>query len=205
MSFKWLDIAKELQSIAQAGLEYTTNPYDVERYMQLRELSVKIIHEYSHVPMQKIYELFASEKGYQTPKVDIRGVVFRKEKILMVKEKIDGNWSLPGGWADVGFSPFETAAKEIREEAGIIVEPAKLLAVFDKTKHNHPPDAYHVYKLFIECKDTGGAVKPGIETSDAGWFGRDEIPLLSEPRITIEQIRIMFNFYDHPGQPVLCD
>ena len=205
MSFDWLQIAKEIQSIAQAGLAYTENKYDIERYQRLRNLSFSILKEYTDAPVEKIRSLFASEEGYQTPKVDIRGVVFREGKILMVRESIDGKWTLPGGWADVGYSPFEIAEKEIFEEAGIKVTPERLLAVFDKMKHSHPPDIYHVYKLFILCRDSGQEVKPGMETTDVGWFERDKNLPLSELRITREQINIMFDFYDNPGKEVICD
>lgn len=205
MAFDWLLIAKEIQSIAQAGLTYGENKYDLDRYRQLRELSVRIMKEHTNAPLGKIRNLFASEKGYQTPKVDIRGVVFRDGKVLMVRESIDGLWTLPGGWADVNYSPFEIAAKEVFEEAGIHVEPKQLLAVFDKMKHRHPPDLYHVYKLFILCSDSGQDVKPGMETIDAGWFDRNNIPELSSLRITKEQIDIMFEFYDDPDKDVMCD
>ena len=205
MTFNWLQVAKEIQSIAQAGLTYSENTFDRDRYQKLRDLSTKIMEEFTDAPQEKIRNLFASEKGYQTPKVDIRAVIFRNGKILMVRELLDGKWTLPGGWADVCYSPFEIAAKEVLEEAGIQVEPTRLLAVFDKMKHPHPPDIYHVYKLFILCKDSGSEVKPGLETTQADWFGRDEIPVLSELRITNEQIETMFDFYDHPEKDVLCD
>ncbi len=205
MSFDWLQIAKEIQSIAQAGLAYSENKFDIDRYQRLRELSIRILQEYTGAPVEKIRNLFASEEGYQTPKVDVRGVIFRKGKILMVREALDGKWTLPGGWADVGFSPFEIAEKEVFEEAGIKVTPERLLAVFDKMKHSHPPDIYHVYKLFILCSDSGQDVKPGMETTEVDWFSRDEIPVLSELRVTREQINIMFGFYDHPGKDVICD
>ena len=123
----------------------------------------------------------------------------------MVKESNDGKWTLPGGWADVNYSPFEVAKKEVSEEAGIIVKPIRLLAVFDKMKHAHPPDIYHVYKLFILCKDSGEAVKPGMETTDAAWIERDAIPPLSGLRITKEQILTMFEFLNDPEKDVLCD
>ncbi len=205
MSFDWLQIAKEIQSIAQAGLAYSENKFDIDRYQRLRKLSISILKKYTGAPVEKIRDMFASEEGYQTPKVDVRGVIFRKGKILMVREALDGKWTLPGGWADVGFSPFEIAEKEVFEEAGIKVTPERLLAVFDKMKHSHPPDIYHVYKLFILCKDSGQHVKPGMETTAADWFSRNEIPELSELRITHEQINIMFGFYDHPGKDVICD
>ncbi len=205
MALDWLQIAKDLQSLAQAGLTYSENKYDTDRYHQLRELSVKIMYEYTDTPIDKIYDLFANEDGYQTPKVDIRAVIFRSGKILMVRESIDGRWTLPGGWADVGYSPFEVAAKEVFEEAGINVKPIRLLAVFDKMKHKHPPDRYHVYKLFILCDDSGQEVHPGMETTDVTWVDRNKIPPLSLLRITKEQILCMFDFYDHPNKDVLCD
>jgi len=206
MTFQWLNIAKEIQSIAQAGLTFCDNKYDIERYKQLRELSVKIMHEFTEDSMEKIYHLFAEEEGYQTPKVDIRGVVFRNGKILMIQETIDGLWSLPGGWADVNYSPFEIAAKEIREEAGLDVIPLKLLAVFDKMKNpEHLPDKYHVYKMFILCKDSGQEAKTGMETLNVDWFLRNNIPPLSLPRVTSSQIKIMFEYYDNPMKSVMCD
>jgi ADP-ribose pyrophosphatase YjhB (NUDIX family) len=205
MAFDWLKVAKEIQAIAQAGLTYSENKYDIDRYRQLRELSVQILKEYTDAPVEKIRHLFANEEGYQTPKVDIRSVVFRDGRILMVRESIDGLWTLPGGWADVNYSPFEVAAKEVLEEAGIHVKPQRLLAVFDKMKHLHPPDIYHVYKLFILCLDSGEAVKPGLETIDAAWVDRNTIPPLSLLRITKQQIELMFEYYDNPKKDALCD
>jgi ADP-ribose pyrophosphatase YjhB (NUDIX family) len=204
--FKWLIIAKELQSIAQAGLTFCENKYDIERYQQIRALSVKIMHAYSDAPLNKITELFATEKGYQTPKVDVRGVVFRNGKILMVRETIDGFWTLPGGWADVNLSPFENVAKEVFEEAGLKIRPTRLLAVYDKSKDSeHPADIYHIYKMFIYCEDSGADINTGIETSDACWFDRHSIPPLSLPRITHTQIEKMFEFHDNPMLITICD
>jgi ADP-ribose pyrophosphatase YjhB (NUDIX family) len=205
MAFDWLGIAKEIQSLAQAGLTYSENKYDLDRYRQLRELSVKIVHEYTDAPIEKIRDLFASEEGYQTPKVDVRAVIFRSGKILMVRESTDGFWTLPGGWADVGYSPYEIAVKEVFEEAGIKVTPSRLLAIFDKLKHPHPPDLYHVYKIFILCNDSGEDLCPGMEITEAQWVNRNEIPPLSLLRITKDQIQIMFEFYDNPGKEVMCD
>lgn len=205
MSFDWLDIAKRLQAIAQTGLAFNHDKYDRERYQMIRDISVEILKNYTDAPVNKIVDVFASETGYQTPKVDIRGVVFREGKILMVQEGIDGNWTLPGGWADVCYSPFEIAEKEVWEEAGLKVKPKKLLAVFDKAKHDHPVDVWHVYKLFILCEDSGGEIKPGMETLDAKWISREEKLPLSTPRITQDQIDIMFEYLDNPEKEVLCD
>lgn len=129
MTLKWLDWAKEIQAISQAGLEYTKDVYDMERFEQLRELSIEIMHEYTEAGDEKIRTLFASETGYQTPKVDVRGVIFQDGKLLLVKEKADGAWALPGGWADIGLSPAEVVVKEVKEEAGYDVRAGRLLAV----------------------------------------------------------------------------
>lgn len=203
--YPWLDLAKRMQAIAQAGLEYGDNKYDLDRYHQIRQMSLEIIQHFTNLPMPKLQQVFAAEKGYHTPKVDVRGVVFRENTILMVRETIDGCWSVPGGWADVGLTPFEVARKEVFEEAGLVVRPVRLLAVLDKQHHNHPPDLYHIYKLFILCEEEGGTLQQGMETSEVGFFSPDALPALSEPRITEAQIRLMFEYRDHPEKEALCE
>lgn len=205
MNFDWLLLTQKLQSIAQAGLTYSENPYDINRYEQIQQLATEILHHYTDMNMDKIKGLIKSEKGYLTPKVDVRGVVFRDERILMAREKIDGYWSVPGGWADVGLTPFEVAEKEVREETGLIVKAVRLLAVLDKKRHNHPPDLYHVYKLFIRCQETGGVLTGGLETSDADFFRLDNLPPLSKNRITKEQIRLLFMYMKDPDKKAECE
>jgi len=201
----WLKWAKELQSIAQAGLAYSKDVYDLERFEQIRDLSVEIMKHYTDMSHTKIRDLFTNETGYATPKVDIRGVVFKDNKILMVRESEDGKWSLPGGWGDIGFTPSEVAVKEVYEESGFEVKANRLLGVFDKSRHPHPPSAYHIYKLFILCDITGGQAKEGIETSAVGFFGLDELPPLSEGRITTSQIEYLFDCLHNPQKPVYFD
>ncbi len=203
--YEWLDVAKRLQAVAQAGLVYSDNKYDIDRYEQIRALSIEIIQNFTNLPRKELNDRFASEKGYPTPKVDVRGVVFRENTILMVRETIDGNWSVPGGWADIGLTPFEVARKEVFEESGLIVEPVRLLAVLDKKCHNHPPDLYHIYKIFVLCHETGGSLSKGMETSETGFFGLDELPPLSSPRITKEQIELMFDYKNNPDKQAICD
>jgi ADP-ribose pyrophosphatase YjhB (NUDIX family) len=203
--YEWLDMAKRLQAIAQAGMEYSENKYDIDRYQQIKLLSREILHHYTGLTMEELTGVFSAEKGYQTPKVDVRGVVFRGDQILMVRETIDGCWSIPGGWADVGLTPSEVAVKEVREEAGLEVAPVKLLAVLDKKRHNHPPDLFHIYKIFILCREIGGELKSGMETSETRFFGPDEFPLLSEQRITLEQIKLMYEYKNDPLKTACCD
>ncbi|TMV49453.1 NUDIX hydrolase [Paenibacillus mesophilus] len=202
---QWLHWAQRIQAIAQAGLTYTDNGYDIERYGELREISIEMLREQTGEPYPVVKELFASEKGYPTPKVDVRGVVFQDGKILMVREKADGKWTLPGGWADIGYTPKEVAVKEIREEAGLDVRAVKLLAVLDKKCHPHPPEAYYIYKLFIMCEQIGGSPEAGLETSDVAYFGENELPELSRNRTTESQIRLMFEYLHDPRKEVTLD
>jgi len=198
--YKWLDIAQNLQSIAQAGLTYTENKYDVERYEQIMQMSKDIIADYSAMKMEKLDELFNLETGYLTPKVDVRGVIFRSDKILLVKETIDGKWSLPGGWADVGLTASEVVEKEVKEESGLEVKSTKLLAVFDKKCHPHPPEIYYTYKMFFLCQEIGGKIQTGIETSAIDFFAIDELPELSTNRNTKSQIEQMFELKENPQE-----
>lgn len=196
----WLEWAKQIQAISQAGLAYSKNMYDLERFEMLRDLSVDIMNRYTEVETEKIRSLFAAETGYATPKVDVRGVVFQDDRILLVKERIDGAWALPGGWADIGLSPKEVAVKEVKEESGLDVVPVRLLAVLDKKFHQHPPEPWHVYKMFILCEQVGGRAEAGMETLQVGFFGEDELPPLSTERNTLEQIGRLFALRHQPNE-----
>ena len=202
----WLESIKRIHAIVKTGLHYTEGDYDRDRYEQLKEITEKLLETYTSLTPEKIdLTLNNGQEGYVTPKVDIRGVVFRDGKVLMIKEKLDHKWALPGGWADIGYSPGEIAEKEVWEEAGIKVKPKKLLAVFDKAKHQHPPDIFYSYKLFIWCEHLEGDPKPGMETLDAKFFGPDELPELSVERNTKEQILRVFSFLDNPDQETFFD
>ncbi|WP_270180696.1 NUDIX hydrolase [Alkalihalobacillus sp. CinArs1] len=205
MSEKWLDWAKEMQSIAQAGLTYTKDPYDYERYLELRKLSTEIMETYTKYDMATIENLFANETGYQTPKVDVRAAIFQNGKILLVQEKEDGKWSLPGGWSDIGYTAAEVAVKEVYEETGYHVNVVRLLAVLDKSKHPHPPSPYHTYKIIFQCERIGGSPTDSIETSGSGFFSRKDLPPLSTGRTTESQIALLFDFLKNPSKPVVYD
>lgn len=205
MEPKWLDWAKQLQSIAQAGLAYSKDVYDLERFELIRNISVEILSHQTDMDLTVIRDLFASETGYATPKVDIRAVVFKENKILMVKENSDGDWSLPGGWGDIGLAPSEVAVKEVKEESGFDVKAIKLLGVLDKKCHPHPPSLYHVYKMFIQCEIIGGQPKEGIETSAVEFFSENELPSLSIARNTESQIELAFKHLHNLQEPVYFD
>jgi ADP-ribose pyrophosphatase YjhB (NUDIX family) len=205
-----LSHAQRLQAIAQAGITYAVNSYDLERYEEIRSISAQLLQELTDEPFEKILRVFASDIGYQTPKVDVRGVVFRHDhEILLVQEKIDGNkWTLPGGWADVGYTPFEIAAKEVEEETGLVVKPVRLLALLDKRKHEHPPQPWYAYKVFIQCECVGGSLSEETsETAGARWFKPIDLSglELSTDRVTASQLDQMFEFAKNPSLPALCD
>ncbi|KYD00187.1 NUDIX hydrolase [Heyndrickxia sporothermodurans] len=205
MEPKWLEWAKQLQAIAQAGLTYSNDIYDKERFELIRKISIEILSNQTNMDTTFIKDLFANETGYQTPKVDIRAVVFKDRKILMVKEKTDNKWALPGGWADIGLSPSEVAVKEVKEESGYDVKAVKLLGIQDKKCHPHPPSLYHVYKIFIQCEIIGGKSLEGIETSDVSFFSENELPELSEARNTKSQIEMAIRIANRSDEPIYFD
>ena len=172
---KWIEFAVELQSLAQAGLAYGKDVYDLERYTRIREIAAEMIACKSDIPLEKVKNLFCNETGYQTPKVDTRAAVFKEGKILLVHEK-NGTWSLPGGWCDVNQSVAENTVKETLEEAGLNVKPVRMIAVQDRNKHNDPPYAYGIVKVFILCEVISGAFTENIETTEIRYFGKEEIP-----------------------------
>jgi ADP-ribose pyrophosphatase YjhB (NUDIX family) len=205
MEPKWLEWAKQLQSIAQAGLTYSKDKFDIERFEVIRNISVEMLSQQTEMDKAVIRELFANETGYATPKVDVRAVVFKDNKILMVKEDVDNVWALPGGWGDIGLSPSEVAVNEVQEESGFEVKATKLIGVMDKKFHSHPSSAYHVYKLFIQCEIVGGKAETGIETSAVDFFAENELPPLSVARNTESQIQLAFKHLHNPRQPVYLD
>jgi ADP-ribose pyrophosphatase len=198
---RWLAWGKKLQAIAQIGLAYTRDPYDRERFEQVRAVAFEMLAAGSDVPLETVRSVFAEDHGYATPKVDVRGVVFDAAgRLLLVREREDGLWTLPGGWADVTDSPGEAVIKEVREEAGFAVRPVKLLAVLDYNRQgHHPPRAVGIYKLFLRCEITGGAAAfDDLETSAVGFFAEDALPELSEARTTPAEVRRLFDHYRNP-------
>ena len=202
---RWLEWGQRLQAIAQCGLTYTQNPYEKERYEEVREIAAEIMSEHTGLPAAQLGELFASEKGYATPKVDVRGAVFHQGALLLVKERRDGLWTLPGGWADVSDSPAEATVREIYEESGYRARAVKLLACYDRNKHGHPPFGFHIYKLFFQCELLGGEPTHSFETEGATFYREHEIPPLSLPRVTPLQIARFFDHYRHPEWPTDFD
>jgi ADP-ribose pyrophosphatase YjhB (NUDIX family) len=197
MNTKWLEWATQLQSIAQAGLTFSNESYDCDRYENIRKISLEILNEYTDIGYEKIKNLFATETGYQTPKVDIRASVFKANKILLVQERTDGNWSLPGGWADVNTSVSESAVRECFEEAGAIVKPKRIIAIHLSNRHNNTLSPFTIYRIFVECELINHSFRKNTETLGAGFFNSDKLPVLSMERNTPEQIKMCFDAKKH--------
>lgn len=196
MSNYYFEKIKRIQTLAEIGLEHSPNTFDKERYLELRQISLEMMEHMTDVPIEKIVPVIEDKNGYKTPKTDVRAVVFNEMgQILLVKEKADNRWSMPGGWADIGYSPAEVAEKECFEEAGLRVKANRLLAVMDKQKQQMPPAFEYVYKIFLLCEKAGDKLSTGSETADAGWFDEDNLPELSTPRNTSEILKMMFEFY----------
>ena len=193
MQKELLNNVNRLKALADTGLIYASNEYDRERYTELQELSFQLLSTISGHSIDHLKGCFPLVKDYPTAKVDIRGMVLSPDKkILFVKESLDGKWSLPGGWADVGFSPKEAIVKEFKEETGLIVNPQRLLAVFDKKMHAHPPQACYVYKMVFYCEAISSQIEKGFDVLDVQYFGIEELPELSEDRILKTQVELLF-------------
>ncbi len=201
----WLEWAKELQSIAQNGLTYTKDAFDKERFERLREIAAEIMSSYSGLPLEKVKKLFCNETGFQTPKLDTRAAIFNNDKILLVKEK-NGTWSLPGGWVDFDQTISGNTEKEVWEEAGLHVRAKRLIALQDRNRHNTPPYAYHVCKVFMECELIGGEFQPNIETAESRYFAIDELPdNFANEKCTAEQVKMCFAAHNNPHWVVQVD
>ncbi len=188
---RWLDWAMELQFLAQGGLAYTKDCFDQERFERIRQIAAEMMEYRTGYPSEYVKDVFCSETGFQTPKLDTRAAIFKEGKILLVREK-DGRWALPGGWVDVNQSVYENTVKEVREEAGVIVTPIKIIAVQDRNKHNLPRYAYGICKVFVLCREDGGEFEDNLETTGSGYFGLEELPCLAVDKNTREQIEMCF-------------
>lgn len=195
-----LDHARKLLALAQSGLHFATDPYDRQRYEEVARLASAMLASEAEpgagVSSDAILELWRRDKGYVTPKIEVRAGVFRDERgapeVLLVRETHDGKWTLPGGWADVNEGPRQAVEKEVVEESGYIARAVKLAAVYDKNRQGHPPSLFHTWKLFFICDITGGEPRVSLETDGVDFFPVDRLPDLSLPRVTPPQIARMY-------------
>jgi ADP-ribose pyrophosphatase YjhB (NUDIX family) len=203
----WTGWVRALQAISQTGLHFASGAFDRDRYRQIDKIAAQILAGHSNLSEHEALALSAAEFGYATPKVDVRGVAFRDDKVLLIREIADqGRWALPGGWADVNETPSEAVIREVREESGFETRVVKLLAVYDREKQGHTPSfPYHVYKLFFLCEIVGGAPSPNDEASEIAFFAEHQWPELSVSRVKEEQLLRFFQHHRDPQLPTDFD
>jgi ADP-ribose pyrophosphatase YjhB (NUDIX family) len=195
---QWLRWAQRIQAIAQTGLTYARDPYDRDRYEELRALALEMAALGTRAPLEDVRLALAGSLGYPTPKVDVRAVVFRGDEVLLVREARTGGWTFPGGWADVGDTPKRAAEREALEESGYSVRARKLYALLDKSRHGHPPSLDYTYKMLVGCELLGGAPVTSHEIDAVGFFPRSGLPALDPDRTTPGQIELA---YAHAADP----
>lgn len=188
MNNRWLQWAREIQSLCQTGLAFASNEYEISRYKRLMEISAEITSAYTNSSSEELAKTFMEHPGYATPKIDVRAAVVVDNKILLVQEKTDNNWAMPGGWADVGDFPAQVAERETKEESGFIVKAKKLIGVFDANRSGRPIEFFHAFKLVFLCDLLGGEATTSNETIDVKFFPLDSLPTLSENRTNYRHI-----------------
>lgn len=202
---RWLEWAREIQALAQSGNAYALNDFQRERYQRLAEIAAEIVAEHTTLASNRILEQYLGQKGYATPKVDVRAVVFRGRSLLMVQERLDGGWTLPGGWADVGDLPSQAVEREVSEEAGLQVRAVRLIGVYDANRSG-PLDLFHAYKLVFLCQEQAGELRPSPETTAVEFFNEEHLPgQLSGERTTPRHLRDAFTLLDNPNLSVQFD
>ncbi len=200
-----LDWARKVQAIAQTGLAFTHDPFDRERYTQLTELVASILSSALDIPLTRAKAFWDGEEGYATPKVDVRGGIFEGDRVLLVRERSDGRWTLPGGWVDVNDSPSGAVAREVFEESGYRARAVKLAALVYKRRHPHPPGIHHIFKLFFLCERTGGEAAVSNETDAVQFFPVTALPELSTGRVLASQIERLYQHQLQPERPTDFD
>jgi ADP-ribose pyrophosphatase YjhB (NUDIX family) len=200
-----IDVITELQALAQTGLSYSKDQFDLERFKRVLEISALLMANNSTHAYEQVIEVFSLDTGYATPKIDVRGAVFKDNQILLVQEQTDSNWAMPGGWADVNLSPVENVLKELREESGYHCNMIKLVGVFDKRKLDTNMMWPHLYKMFFLCDIVSYEKTSSIEILDVGFFDLDKLPPLSLGRVNEQQIQLCFEHFNNRALPTFCD
>jgi ADP-ribose pyrophosphatase YjhB (NUDIX family) len=202
---RWLEWARELQAIGQTGLAFTQSEYDTQRYQRLTELAAEIVASHTTLEKPELIKGFSAQPGYATVKVDVRGAVVREGRILLVQERRDQRWCMPGGWADVGDKPSDMVVREVWEESGFHVEAVKVIGVFDANRSNKPMECYHAYKIVFLCTITGGEARGSDETLAAEFFDFNAVPPLSTDRTNERHLAEVQAHLRDPGRPATFD
>ncbi len=201
----WLRWAREIQAISQIGLYYSKNQYDEINFSRLMEIAAEMAAAHSNLDQTTAMTVFGSQPGYATVKVDVRGALVRDSQLLLVKERRDGRWCMPGGWADVGETPSEMVSREVWEESGFTVVPERIVGVYDANRAGRPLSFFHAYKILFLCRITGGTARPSEETEAVEFFDFDTLPPLSSPRTSMRHIEDLQRCLQNPDQPTVFD
>jgi ADP-ribose pyrophosphatase YjhB (NUDIX family) len=202
---RWLDWAREIQALAQSGNAYAVNEYQRERYRRLAEIAAEIISEHTLMAREPLAAAFHAQTGYATPRIDVRGAVFHNGKLLLVRERLDGGWTLPGGWVDVGDTPSGSAEREVWEEAGFRVKADRVIGVYDANRTGSL-ELFHAFKIVFLCGLLSGEPRPSLETSEVAFFGPEEIPgPFSGSRTAARHVRDAFAALADPSRPAVFD
>ena len=201
---KWIEWAREIFSLSQAGLAYSTNEFDIERYKRLQEITAEMLESQSELSKEAVLESFSMQAGYATPKIDVRGAVIREDKILLIQERTDGKWAMPGGWADLGNAPASVAEREVWEESGYRVKAEKVVAVLDANRIQ-PLEFFHAFKIIFLCRLIDGEPRTSNETSAVDFFDPNELPPLSKYRTNEEMLREVFAHLQDSGRRTAFD
>jgi ADP-ribose pyrophosphatase YjhB (NUDIX family) len=201
---KWIEWAREIFSMSQAGLTYSQNEFDIERYKRLQEITAEMIESQSKLSKESVLESFSMQAGYTTPKIDVRGAVVHEDKILLIQERMDGKWAIPGGWADLGNAPASVAEREVWEESGYQVKAEKVVAVMDANRIE-PMEFYHAFKIIFLCRLTGGKPRISHETLAVDFFDLSDLPPLSIHRTNENMLQEVFEHVKDPRRPTAFD
>ena len=201
---KWIDWAREIFSLSQAGLTYSKNEFDIDRYKRLQEITAEMIASESQIAKEVALNSFSMQAGYITPKVDVRGAVVQDGKILLIQERADGKWAMPGGWADLGNTPASVAEREVWEESGYRVKAEKVVAVIDSNRIE-PMEFYHAYKIIFLCRLLGGEPRVSYETLAVDFFDPDHLPPLSSYRTNESMLQEVFAHVQDPNRRTAFD
>jgi ADP-ribose pyrophosphatase YjhB (NUDIX family) len=202
---RWLEWARDIQVLAQTGYHYAENEYQRQRYQRLMEIAAEIVKEHSNLEYSSLLETFNNQIGYTTPRVDVRGAVFHNKRLLLVRERMDGGWTLPGGWADVGDVPSKAAEREVWEEAGFHVRARKVVGVYDANRGGSV-ELFYAFKIVFLCDLINGEARPSLETSDVAFFDKEELPeMLSGERTKVRHIQDAFASFEDPNCATVFD
>lgn len=202
---KWLEWAREIQQLCQTGLAFSQSDYDTQRYTSLTKIASEITSTYSNLDKEQLLNNFLAHPGYATPKVDIRAAIIKDQKILLVQEKTDNKWSMPGGWADVGEEPSDAIIRETWEESGLDVIPKKVVGIYDANRDGRPLEFFHAYKIVFLCEIIGGEIKASDETIDVNFFSFDNLPPLSTSRTSKKHLVDIENIIKNPDRPTVFE